>query len=591
MEFNQVASISNAIYNFSGGAIYLQLSHNQLKRLPETIDGVIEEFFFTLLAANNFIDISVENATNSVAFNEFRGALVLDLASNGIQNISRSFLKNSQNNCVQQGISLSLASNNITFEGLERIIQNNADLGVPLYIDVRDNDITYIGDYTFTTAAHSTTRIRSQGWTPEQSLNCFLVGIELPPSARVHSVEIATRAVDNATTIMYFSSVHINLDNCSLSSVIPPTFDFSGTHIDVLNISARFNDIGNISWLTSSFASFNTGVQFTSNGRNSHRSAQLTLHFACNAISNGVSLARGFDFESSSITATINVSKDQISTIFGCSDNCTERGFMFKGSLDLSENAITTVPANAFAETLQSINISNNHIETLSGAPFSYNFNLVELVINHNNLSFIDTAVIAANRGLRVLQARNNSIIALPTENNNIANVTDIEGNTISCASFGRSITAEDPYSCACKSPYQSLVTYCQYSYCSLFPNGSMCIADECVQRFVENDTCSGGLSSTFQPVCVKKSKQCYFAQYFTVDTEHSGCGTCVKLKNCSNVSSGDHMVQGFESVPNTPSSDRVCLLCTKCGEQQTITQECTATSQTICVAELRKTL
>eukprot|EP00041_Stephanoeca_diplocostata_P037100 m.1386844 g.1386844 ORF g.1386844 m.1386844 type:complete len:1668 (+) comp24977_c0_seq8:375-5378(+) len=597
LDYNQISSIDSAIYNFSGHKLYMQLSNNNITMLPTRAFSVPRVFSLVLLAAHNMIDISTNDDVDRYrAFENFLGALTLDLSDNGIRNISNRFVKNSidEFSCVIAGLSLSLAHNNINFEGLQTIVQNIGNIGVPVYIDVRRNDITYIDSYTFSTLARKYNTDTFSGVDSGATLELHLEGNKLTaisPSAFCgEKNEVISRTVDNATTIMYFESLYVEIDNCSLSSMAPPVFDFSGIHIDHLNISAQYNNIADITWLTDAFKSFNTGVEFTSNGEDQHRAAQLTLHFAQNSITNGTALARGLAFQSSSVVANVNVSNNQISSLFGGnSANCIGWGFNISGWLDLSENSIAAVPPCAFAPTLVRINISNNNIGVLDGTPFQYNFNLKELVLDHNQLTYIDTSLIAVNPALQTLQVRFNNIKALPTENNNIADPLYLKGNEISCAQIGRNITTKAPYNCACKNAAHSLVQFCQYSYCSQFANGSMCAPNECVQRVLNSDECSNAHSSVFQPTCVSKTNQCDFTKFFAVGTEDSGCGTCAELKNCSSVFNGSHNVPGFESTPNTRTSDRFCTACRVCLADEVEQQPCTTRNQTVCVARVRK--
>ena len=128
---------------------------------------------------------------------------------------------------------------------------------------------------------------------------------------------------------------------------------------------------------------------------------------------------------------------------------------------------LTQVAPFSFGSNVTSLNLSHNAITSFSPMNFdNYSFLLQSMDVSYNNLTVLSIELLSTIPGLNRLDAGHNGILAIPMASNHITRQKSMEGNVVTCASFGPEVTG-----CSCNNGY-TLTTHCGYVRCTPTSNG-----------------------------------------------------------------------------------------------------------------------
>lgn len=112
--------------------------------------------------------------------------------------------------------------------------------------------------------------------------------------------------------------------------------------------------------------------------------------------------------------------------------------FRFNGTVNLANNQLTYLDANTFVgSNLVSANVSHNVITAINVNAFDYSISLLSLDFSFNNLTYIPENLGQQSPNLNKFIVHNNKILALPSNNSRIFEVSDATDNVLLCSQYG----------------------------------------------------------------------------------------------------------------------------------------------------------
>eukprot|EP00041_Stephanoeca_diplocostata_P035501 m.1256491 g.1256491 ORF g.1256491 m.1256491 type:complete len:1443 (+) comp24711_c0_seq1:673-5001(+) len=530
---NSITMLENHTFGYLPRLTMLDLSTNDISMLTATaLDG---------LRLLNSLNLSHNRLTHleSDTFSFFhalpdQGNLLVDLSRNNVSTVDSLF-----NNFTRTGSNVfNLQHNAIDVEALLTMLQSFTNSSSTLTLMLENNNIAYLPGNLMSFIGSVI------------AVHMFDTGVQVPSLYPSLTLFLGANPITYISQVMFdaVGSVALSifkLDIAGINGIETPNspFFFAGwaeSACELLSVNAEGTA------LEASFVNL-----FADNPCKA-----LRMNMMNNQMIRLDPLLSSVEFDIS-----LNLSHNEIRQL-------PMNAFQFEGTVDLAYNTLTMIPAGAFnGSKVRYLNMSHNNIEVISPTAFNYTFFVLQLYLEHNNISIVPQNVLDNLPGLNVLDLRNNQVAFLPVSGNHIAAPRDVVGNILQCDRYG-------PQLQGCTCAYTSGLVYsehCGYGRC--MPSETGC--DRGALRLTSN--CSAAPLS----ICIYT---CDNDEYFDGNSSQ-----CLPVTDCSAVfeantgAANGGYLPGYQFQFPTLSTNRLCSICPVCDPGfETI--PCTATSSTQCV-------